>query len=70
MHRLLLAAAILLLVQVVSPLHTQAATPGPIATLQAAAKAASLAEPAACVRRRVCGPRGCAWRTVCGRGRW
>lgn len=25
--------------------------------------------PAACVRRRFCGPRGCVWRTVCGR-RW
>jgi len=34
-----------------------------------ALEATSLVEKAACVRRRVCGPRGCAWRTVCGR-RW
>jgi hypothetical protein len=42
------------------------AAPGDIA---ATIGSTSAVEPAACFRRRVCGPRGCAWRTVCRR-RW
>ena len=38
-------------------------------SIRAAAGSLSVIEPAACWRRRVCGPRGCVWRTVCGR-RW
>jgi hypothetical protein len=37
------------------------------AGVRAAVGNTSAVEPAACVRRRVCGPRGCVWRTVCRR---
>ena len=39
------------------------------ANVRAAVGSTNLVEPAACWRRRVCGPRGCVWRTVCRR-RW
>jgi len=65
MHSFLLAAAMMIASQMFLPIQTQAATPGPHETLQAAAKAGTLIEPTACARRRVCGPRGCAWRTIC-----
>jgi len=71
MRGLLLAAAMLTTTLVFLPLQVQAGTYGSFEGLQAAAKAETTVEPAAaCVRRRVCGPRGCAWRTVCGRRRW
>jgi hypothetical protein len=67
--RVFLLAAILMAASMLMPLPARAATHGALQTLQAAIENTSLVESAACVRRRVCGPRGCAWRTVCGR-RW
>jgi hypothetical protein len=69
MRSFLLAAAIVTTASMLLPSQTDAATRGSFETLQAAAKETRLVEPAACVRRHVCGRRGCAWRTVCGR-RW
>ena len=68
--RALPLAAMLMMASMFLPVQAQPATHGTLQTLQATAKEASAVEPAACVRRRVCGPRGCVWRTVCGRRRW
>jgi len=70
MRSFLLAAAMTAAAFMLMPMQSEAATSGAFETLQSAAKEASLVEPAACVRRRVCGPRGCAWRTVCARRVW
>jgi hypothetical protein len=71
MRSFLLAAAMTTTALMLLPVQSEAATSGAFETLQTAAKEAGLVEPAAaCVRRRVCGPRGCVWRTVCGGRRW
>jgi hypothetical protein len=65
-----LLAGILMGTSMLLSLPAEATTNRALQTLQTAAETTSLVEPAACVRRRVCGPRGCVWRTVCGRRRW
>lgn len=71
MCKLIVAVTMLLSIPVLFVLQAQAATPGPASLLRTTIKAGSPIEAAAaCVRRRVCGPRGCAWRSVCGGRRW
>jgi hypothetical protein len=64
-----LAGFALVYIALLVSLEAQAGGPAITSDIRATLDATSTVEKAACVRRRVCGPRGCVWRTVCRRWR-